>query len=706
MVQEHVRSWGVNDVYVGCSGAFTIERFLGPLGHRMHGNDVSIYTCQLGKYLSGQFVDYTIRPESAEELAWLEPYMETDADRIATLMLGTRFLQFVGKSGAYFDRMLDGFQRQFPEMHAETKAKVEAVSVKLESFHVMDVRDWLRNVVPPEGAVASFPPFDCLAPEHRLLTADLRWVPCGELQAGDEIMAFEEYPTDGRRSRRWQRARITRSEPGVKECVRVTLANGDEIVCTTDHPWLARTSAGQPQQWVTADELMTQKPNGKKRRIAPVQVFRPIRVWETDESRDAGWCAGMLDGEGSLNIRHSAAKGGSFAVDMAQAEGPLLDQYVKRMMEMGFNLSLDPRKTVNRPGGMGHFTKNVWSARSTGSVPDQMELLGRLRPERLLAKFADSPICDFAFRAAGDRYVDVVSVEFIGPQTIQSISTSTQTYIGEGYAMHNTGGYETMWKPLDQHFEWAEPDYDILDEKGIHDTLELIMDRDHWILASNHRRPEWEERLVGVVQTSPRRRPNYVYASTEKTRIVKPRTVLEPVKVPRLGKGDRIGETLKLAPLTLPQFNMLRAQYLNPKIRTAAPSASFAVLSEGRIIGAIAVLPGKFDPDEIYLMSDFAVASSDYPKLSKLVVMAACSKELQHLMQNAMSRPIRKVATTAFTQKPVSMKYRSILSLSKRSDSADPDFAFELQYGGEVGRWTLTEAVAIWKEKWGQLKDA
>lgn len=145
-------------MHVGCSGAFSIERFLGPLGYRMHGNDVSIYTCQLGKYLSGQFVDYTIRQESEDELAWLEPFMETDADRIATLMLGTSFLQYVGKEGQYFERMLDGTRRQFPEMHAKTKTKVEAVSVKLESFHAMDVRDWLRTEVPGNGAVASFPP--------------------------------------------------------------------------------------------------------------------------------------------------------------------------------------------------------------------------------------------------------------------------------------------------------------------------------------------------------------------------------------------------------------------------------------------------------------------------------------------------------------------------------------------------------------------
>lgn len=83
IVQEHVRTWDVSDVWVGCSGNFSIERFLGPLHYTMHGNDVSIYTCQLGKYLSGQRVDFTLRDESKEQLGWLEPFMETDADKIA-----------------------------------------------------------------------------------------------------------------------------------------------------------------------------------------------------------------------------------------------------------------------------------------------------------------------------------------------------------------------------------------------------------------------------------------------------------------------------------------------------------------------------------------------------------------------------------------------------------------------------------------------
>ena len=35
---------------------------------------------------------------------------------------------------------------------------------------------------------------DCLAPEMRVLTADLLWVPVGDLKVGDELLAFDEEP--------------------------------------------------------------------------------------------------------------------------------------------------------------------------------------------------------------------------------------------------------------------------------------------------------------------------------------------------------------------------------------------------------------------------------------------------------------------------------------------------------------------------------
>lgn len=382
----------------------------------------------MGAYFAGKPVELSLREESREEfgdeIEWVDEYMSTDVDRLATMMLGTRFLDYIGKTGRYYSRMLDGTRRQFPEMHAKTVEKIQAIDWQIDSFHPEDVRDYLRDTVPADGAVIAFPPFD-------------------------------------------------------------------------------------------------------------------------------------------------------------------------------------------------------------------------------------------------------------------------------------VGGYEAMWKSLDTHFEWPEPEYDVLDDDGITETLELIKDREHWIFASNHRHEEWEDQLVGVVQTAARRRPNYVYASTKRTRIVRPTEKFEPVLNPRMRKGDVMGDRIALAPLTLHQFNSIRAQYLNPKIRTSAPMASWAVLSDERVLGAFAVSPGKYAPDEVYMMSDFAVDGSDYKRLSKLIVMAAVSEEAQHLYQNVTSKRVRALSTTAFTKNPVSMKYRGILDLMKRAESKDPEWDFELMYGSTVGRWTLAEALETWKRKWG-----
>lgn len=429
-MHEQVRQWNTSEYWIGCSGNFTIERFLHHRPDaRLHSNDVSIYTCTIGNYLAGNPVELSVKPEVLEDIPWLADYMGDDADRVATLMLGTRFLQFVGKPGAYFDRMVDAHRRQFPQLHAKTKQKVEAVEFRVNSFHGQDVLEYLHDTVPEDGAVISFPPFD-------------------------------------------------------------------------------------------------------------------------------------------------------------------------------------------------------------------------------------------------------------------------------------VGGYEKMFEPLEATFDWPEPEYPILDEDGIRATLEAIRDRERWIFASNHRHEDWEDDLVGVVQTSHLRRPNYVYASHPTTRIVKPKTKMTPVKTPRLGPGDRIGDTVTLAKLEQPQFEWLRSQYLNGMIKTGSPGIAVAVLSEGRIVGVIAARDGNFTPDEIYLMSDFAVPSSDYKHLSKLVVMAACSKEFQRIMQNLMSRRFRSVTTTAFTKNPVSMKYRGVLELQKRSKAKDENFNYELNYGGSIGRWTLMEAVAEWRRKgWDKLRN-
>lgn len=157
--REHSREWSDQHVWTGCSGNFTVERVLHGTVAGLHSNDVQGYSSAVGMYLADREVPFTLREEYDELLDWLKPYLETPVGTLASIMLGTRFLQWVGKEGTYYERMLRAHRDQFGEVHAKTVKTIEASKMSIDSYHAMDVREWLRDVVPRDDAVAMFPPF-------------------------------------------------------------------------------------------------------------------------------------------------------------------------------------------------------------------------------------------------------------------------------------------------------------------------------------------------------------------------------------------------------------------------------------------------------------------------------------------------------------------------------------------------------------------
>ncbi len=73
-------------VWVGCSGAFTVEQILcryAPKA-RIRGNDVSLYSSALGAYLAGQDFKLSVREE---KFSWLHPYLGDVEARAAAVMV-------------------------------------------------------------------------------------------------------------------------------------------------------------------------------------------------------------------------------------------------------------------------------------------------------------------------------------------------------------------------------------------------------------------------------------------------------------------------------------------------------------------------------------------------------------------------------------------------------------------------------------------
>jgi len=685
IVYEHAGGWPADqDIYIGCSGNFTMERVLHARfgqDRAIHGNDIQAYSCALGWWLSGQPLPFTLRPEYEEDLGWLRPSLDDPTDLLATLMLGTRFLQYVGKSGAYYERMLDATRDQWPRMHDKTATKLRGLTVRLAGFYAGDVRDYLAHQVPPDAPVVMFPPFYCLAPEHRLLTADLRWVPCGELKAGDRLLAFDGKAPEGYRHRRWRWSEIVRSEPAVKECVRVVLEDGTEVICTEDHSWLAdrldRTSR-TPRRWVRADRLLEDAP----------YVIRMLDTWQEARTYEAGWLAGIFDGEGSIHV------GSAPKLAIAQRPGIVADQVHELLEEFGFETTTSSKAS------------SVLGIQVAGGIPEAFRALGVLRPERLIARLQQLDITRLSIRSRGNPRVKVVAVESVGPRPIQSIMTTTGTYVGEGFAMHNSGDYESQFAPIDKVFDWPAPSFQELDEDGKGQIIAQVQDRPHWILGLHIERPDLRPYLAGVVQTANRGLPIYVYAAAGPRRIVRPRQPTEPIRMPKIGPDDELGDTMKLHVLTGGQFAAIRSQFMSKSIKPGSPLLACGVSVDGLLVGAFAYLPPKFDPATAYLMSDFPVSWTRYRRLAKLIVMAAISAEAQLLVQRSLSKRIDSWSTTAFTDRPNSSKYgRGIpgARLEKRTEpGGDGIHAYQLQYGGPIGRHDLAETLTLWKRKHGK----
>lgn len=139
----------------------------------------------------------------------------------------------------------------------------------------------------------------CPEESTRLLTADLRWVPAGDVKSGDLLVGFDE----AGRYRKLRFSEVLRNAPGVQECVRVYTDRG-ELVVSADHPFLVsayekaagRPGAGNTKSWRTRWS--------KARDLRPgIDHLKLLAEPWTSDLEDS-WFAGMWDGEGWVGPSH------------------------------------------------------------------------------------------------------------------------------------------------------------------------------------------------------------------------------------------------------------------------------------------------------------------------------------------------------------------------------------------------------------------
>lgn len=267
----------------------------------------------------------------------------------------------------------------------------------------------------------------CLAPETKVLTADLRYVSAGELSVGDKLVGFEADINGRGNKRKYKEATVTSTGRAMMPAYRVILDDGTSIVASEDHPWLVDEGK---HRWRKTKDLIHQKGGAR--------IVRLFDVWETHGSRESGYIAAALDGEGSLIQQPDLRGGWQLHLTYCQKPNAMSAEFGRCMALFGVKLGQYNQKN-------GCYT---WTIH--GGTSEIVRVLGQHRPLRMLAKLC----VDKLGSVKALRLQKVVSCDLIGPREVVTLSTTSETLIAEGLATHNT----SIWSKTAKDDDWWAPE--------------------------------------------------------------------------------------------------------------------------------------------------------------------------------------------------------------------------------------------------------
>lgn len=259
---------------------------------------------------------------------------------------------------------------------------------------------------------------NCLEKHTKILKTDLTWVEAGALKVGDKLVGFEEEHSPNK-PRQIREAIVTENTIISRKSLKVTLSDGTSIIATPEHKWLKLSEKGRDYQWCETQYLKVGQ-----------RVERFLNPWVQDTSYEAGWLSGFIAGEGTLKgSNYRGASGSVSSIDFCQRPTKVLDQ----ALEYCNKLNIDIAPPQFKKGGLGKG--DTLYTYTLGGKFKTLEHLGKLRINRLIDKIDWNKFG--SLKSQNSETLSVVSIEDAGEQEICILGTSTNTYIAEGFAMHN-----------------------------------------------------------------------------------------------------------------------------------------------------------------------------------------------------------------------------------------------------------------------------
>jgi hypothetical protein len=260
--------------------------------------------------------------------------------------------------------------------------------------------------------------YGCLTLGHRILTSDLNWQRVETLAVGDKLIGFEEEAPSAGHHRQLRESTVVSTGIDGREVWEITLSDGTVLEATPDHKWLLPIffqSGWNGYGWKRTDELS----------IGDV-FSRIFPVWNIASDFASGYLSGIIDGEGCLTQR-SCERGQTIDLRIAQNEGVVLSRVLQILDKQEVPCTL----CKEEKGDCQHVL-------ITGGRETILELIGRVRPKRILQKLDVNKLGSIK-QMKEKEAVTVTGLRRMGIRSVVVLGTSTGTYIAEGFLTHNSG---------------------------------------------------------------------------------------------------------------------------------------------------------------------------------------------------------------------------------------------------------------------------
>lgn len=250
----------------------------------------------------------------------------------------------------------------------------------------------------------------CIDPNTKILTTDLTWETAENIKIGTEIIGFpEKFDINNKFCKSYVLGKQEYEQD------RYYIETEDSyIICSENHKFpITRFVLNKNKKighwyrfWVEAKDLI----------VGDNFIFL-VEPWDVRKDHDAGYIAGLLDGEGWVTKR---------TVGFCQNPGDILNYY---------------KNFIKNELGISKYTYTLPKCKAVGITTNgrrqSLKLLGIIRPKRLLPKA--NIIWEGLRTWHKTSQSPIKKIEKIGKGKTIGIQTTTGTFVANGFLSHNSG---------------------------------------------------------------------------------------------------------------------------------------------------------------------------------------------------------------------------------------------------------------------------